>query len=85
MDAGQEQPGARTAGVNGIAPKAVAEVIGLLEAIRDDLKARRFQSDRLREVKIPKANGKVRRLGIATGADWVLQPVDNARTTTRLL
>jgi len=67
--------GARTAGVDGIAPKAVTDVIGLLEALRADLKARRFQPDRVREVKIPKRNGKVRRLGIATCADRVVQAV----------
>ena len=67
--------GARTAGVDGIAPKAVTDVIGLLEALKEDLKTRRFQPDRVREVKIPKANGKVRRLGIATCADRVVQAV----------
>jgi RNA-directed DNA polymerase len=67
--------GARTAGVDGIAPKAVTDVIGLLEALREDLKARRFQPDPVREVKIPKRNGKVRRLGIATCADRVVQAV----------
>jgi RNA-directed DNA polymerase len=67
--------GARTAGVDGIAPKAVTDVFGLLEALREDLKARRFQPDRVREVKIPKRNGKVRRLGIATCADRVVQAV----------
>jgi RNA-directed DNA polymerase len=67
--------GARTAGVDGIAPKTVTDVIGLLEAIREDLKARRFQPDRVREVEIPKRNGKVRRLGIATCADRVVQAV----------
>ena len=67
--------GARTAGVDGIAPKAVTDVIGLLEALKEDLKARRFQPDRVREVKIPKRNGKVRRLGIATCADRVVQAV----------
>jgi len=67
--------GARTAGVDGIAPKAVTDVIGLLEALRQDLKARRFRPDRVREVRIPKRNGKVRRLGIATCADRVVQAV----------
>jgi RNA-directed DNA polymerase len=67
--------GARTAGVDGIAPKAVTDVIGLLEALREDLKARRFQPDRVREVRIAKRNGKVRRLGIATCADRVVQAV----------
>jgi RNA-directed DNA polymerase len=67
--------GARTAGVDGIAPRSVVDVVGLLDGLRVDLKARRFWPDRVREVKIPKANGKVRRLGIATAADRVVQAV----------
>jgi RNA-directed DNA polymerase len=67
--------GARTAGVDGIAPRSVVDVVGLLDGLRVDLKARRFRPDRVREVKIPKANGKVRRLGIATAADRVVQAV----------
>ena len=67
--------GARTAGIDGIAPRAVVDVVGLLDGLRSDLKARRFRPDRVREVKIPKANGKVRRLGIATCADRVVQAV----------
>jgi RNA-directed DNA polymerase len=67
--------GARTAGVDGIEPRAVTDVFGLLEALRVDLKARRFQPDRVREVQIPKRNGKVRRLGIGTCADRVVQAV----------
>jgi RNA-directed DNA polymerase len=44
-----------------------------LATLRDDLKARRFQPDRVRERMIPKANGKLRRLGIPTAADRVVQ------------
>ena len=43
--------------------------------IRDDLKARRFTPTRVREKMIPKASGKLRRLGIATAADRVVQAV----------
>ena len=39
-----------------------------LEGIRDDLKARRYAPSRVREKMIPKASGKLRRLGIATAA-----------------
>jgi RNA-directed DNA polymerase len=67
--------GARTAGVDGLAPRDVVDVVGLLDGLRDDLKARRFRPDRVREVKIPKRNGKVRRLGIGTAADRVVQAV----------
>ncbi len=66
--------GARTAGVDGIAPRSV--VLGvekLLGGLRDDLKARRFVPQRVREKTIPKASGKIRRLGIPTTADRIVQ------------
>lgn len=66
--------GARTAGVDGIAPQSVVSgAEKLLEGIRDDLKARRFVPQRVREKTIPKGNGKVRALGIPTVADRVVQ------------
>lgn len=66
--------GARTAGVDGIAPRSVGfGAEKLLTGLRDDLKARRFVPQRVREKAIPKASGKVRRLGIPTVADRVVQ------------
>jgi RNA-directed DNA polymerase len=66
--------GARTAGVDGIAPRTIGPTSGaLLARLRDDLKAHRFTPDRVREKVIPKASGKVRRLGIPTTADRVVQ------------
>ena len=44
-------------------------MVGLL----DDLKARRFAPQRVRQKTIPKASGKVRSLGIPTAADRVVQ------------
>jgi RNA-directed DNA polymerase len=44
-----------------------------LSGLREDLKARRFTPVRVRETMIPKANGKLRRLGIPTAADRVVQ------------
>jgi RNA-directed DNA polymerase len=68
--------GARSAGVDGIAPRSIEPGGGeFLEGIRDDLKARRFAPTRVRERLIPKASGKLRRLGIATAADRVVQAV----------
>jgi RNA-directed DNA polymerase len=66
--------GARTAGVDGVTPRSI--VFGaekLLVGLREDLKARRFVPQRVRETKIPKASGKVRSLGIPTTADRVVQ------------
>jgi RNA-directed DNA polymerase len=66
--------GARTAGVDGIAPRSVVfGAAGLLGGLRDDLKAGRFAPQRVREKSIPKASGKVRSLGIPTTADRVVQ------------
>jgi RNA-directed DNA polymerase len=66
--------GARTAGVDGVKPRSI--VFGaedLLRGLRDDLKAGRFVPQRVREKAIPKASGKVRRLGIATTVDRIVQ------------
>jgi len=66
--------GARTAGVDGVAPRSI--VFGaaeLLDRLRDDLKAGRFVPQRVREKTIPKASGKIRSLGIPTTADRVVQ------------
>src|SRR5690242_10135581 len=66
--------GARTAGVDGIAPRSVvAGVESLLVGLREDLKAGRFVPQRVREKTIPKAGGRVRSLGIPTTADRVVQ------------
>jgi RNA-directed DNA polymerase len=66
--------GARTAGVDGVAPRAVGSGAGrLLGQLRDDLKAGRLVPQRVREKAIPKASGKLRRLWIATTADRVVQ------------
>lgn len=66
--------GARSAGVDGVAPRSI--VVGeeaFLRRLRDDLKARRFQPLPVRQRMIPKANGKLRSLGIPTAADRVVQ------------
>ncbi len=66
--------GARTAGVDGIAPRSVVfGAAGMLAGLREDLKADRFVPQRVREKTIPKASGKVRRLGIPTVADRIVQ------------
>ena len=66
--------GARTAGVDGVSPRSVVFGAGeLLDGIRGDLKSRRFAPVRVREKAIPKASGKIRRLGIPTATDRVVQ------------
>jgi RNA-directed DNA polymerase len=68
--------GARTAGVDGVAPSAlvISGTAGrMLDMLREDLKARRFVPEPVREKLIPKPSGKLRRLGIPTAADRVVQ------------
>ena len=67
--------GARTAGVDGVKPRAIGAKDGeeFLRELRDDLKARRFTPLPVRERMIPKASGKLRRLGIPTARDRVVQ------------
>ena len=68
--------GARTAGVDhqtvfDIENRVGAEVF--LEQLREDLRSGRFRPLPVREARIPKANGKLRRLGIPTARDRVVQ------------
>ena len=68
--------GARTAGVDGKTAhyiEAVRGVEGFLEELRGDVKARSFRPLPVRERVIPKANGKLRRLGIPAVRDRVVQ------------
>ena len=66
--------GARSAGVDGVVPRSIVfGVSKLLGELREDLKARRFFPMPVRETMIPKPSGKLRRLGIPTAADRVVQ------------
>jgi RNA-directed DNA polymerase len=66
--------GARTAGVDGVAPRSIgSDTKALLAGLREALKARRFVPQRVREKTIPKAGNKVRSLGIPTTADRIVQ------------
>ena len=66
--------GARSAGVDGVAPRSIA--LGnrtFLPGLRADLKARTFEPLPVRQRMIPKASGKLRSLGIPTARDRVVQ------------
>jgi RNA-directed DNA polymerase len=68
--------GARTAGVDGWTVPSIAAWKGVgvfLAGLRSQLKDRSFRPLPVRERMIPKANGKLRRLGIATIRDRVVQ------------
>ena len=68
--------GARTPGVDGKTAPSIQHgqgVEGFLDQLRTSVKDRSFRPLPVRERMIPKANGKLRRLGIATIADRVVQ------------
>jgi RNA-directed DNA polymerase len=68
--------GARTAGVDGKTARyieAVQEVEVFLDRLRSQLKDRSFHPVPVRERMIPKTGGRLRRLGIPTVADRVVQ------------
>jgi RNA-directed DNA polymerase len=65
--------GGRTAGIDGVAPRSIESAEEYLDGLRENLKAKGFTPTRVREKTIPKASGKVRRLGIPTAADRVVQ------------
>ena len=68
--------GAKTAGVDGATASSVALRTGVeefLDGLRTSLKDRSFRPLPVRERTIPKAGGKLRRLGIATITDRVVQ------------
>jgi RNA-directed DNA polymerase len=69
--------GARSAGVDGRTARAIETsadgVAGLLESLRVAVKARTFRPLPARQRLIPKAGGKLRRLGIPTVQDRVVQ------------
>src|SRR5215218_6362996 len=68
--------GARTAGVDGMTAHYIEDVRGIepfLADLRADLKAGRFTPLPVRERMIPKSSGKLRRLGIPTVRDRVVQ------------
>ena len=58
--------GARSAGVDGVAPRSILFGTELLAGLRAELKARAFTPMPVRERLIPKAGGKTRMLGIPT-------------------
>jgi RNA-directed DNA polymerase len=68
--------GARTAGMDGQTAFSIEAELGVevfLDGLRSQLKDRSFCPVPVRERMIPKANGKRRRLGIATVTDRVVQ------------
>ena len=68
--------GARTAGVDRYTVRGVIEQVGVtafLDGLRDRLRQRTYRPLPVRERRIPKHGGKLRRLGIPTVGDRVVQ------------
>ena len=68
--------GASTPGIDKVTAAGIEArdgVIGLLGCIREELKSGSFRPVEVRRVLIPKSNGKLRKLGIPTLADRVVQ------------
>jgi len=66
--------GSRTAGVDGVAPRSITPVAKeFLTELRADLKTRRYAPTQVRQKSVAKSGGKVRRLGIPTAIDRVVQ------------
>ena len=71
-----QNKGARTPGVDRATVAWVSSGMGFeafLRDVRDQLRSRTFQPVPVRQVMIPKASGKLRKLGIPTVADRVVQ------------
>ena len=73
----RQDKGARTPGIDAVTVAVVENrdggVSGFLEQIRVQLKAGDYRPSEVRQVMIPKKNGKLRKLGIATQAGRVVQ------------
>ncbi len=68
--------GARTAGIDGVTKKmleAPEAYIAFIREVQQELREKRFRPAPVRRVHIPKANGKMRPLGIPTLKDRVVQ------------
>lgn len=69
--------GARSAGIDGVRAADIEQdgIMGFLDGLRDGLKSETFRPQPVRERMIPKpgGNGKMRRLGIPTVTDRVVQ------------
>src|SRR5271165_1145683 len=69
--------GAKTPGIDGVTAAHVERraggVSGFLAEIRGQLKAGKYRPSEVRQVMIPKTNGKLRKIGIPTLADRVVQ------------
>jgi RNA-directed DNA polymerase len=79
--------GARTAGIDHRTVRWIEARVGvaaLLRGIREELKSRVFRPVPVRQVMIPKAGGKLRRLGIPTVTDRVVQATLKLVTRTHL-
>ncbi len=69
----QGNRGARSAGVDGVVPRSIVFGDAMLHGLRAELKARSFEPLPVKHRMIPKASGKLRRLGVPAVRDRVVQ------------
>ncbi|MDG6913562.1 MAG: group II intron reverse transcriptase/maturase [Nitrososphaerota archaeon] len=71
----ESNQGSRTPGIDGVTPAKIKRLgrEKFLSQLRDELKNGSYRPQPLRQVKIPKRNGKTRSLGIPTFGDRVVQ------------
>lgn len=71
----RDNKGARTAGVDGLAPRDVPgdRVLIGLNRLREQIRTGTFSPELVRAKSIPKTNGKARTLGIPTTTDRIVQ------------
>lgn len=69
--------GSKTPGVDNVILTSTEEKIAMVEKIQKSIVSASYQSGPVKGVKIPKANGKIRLLGIPTVSDRCLQNLMN--------
>jgi hypothetical protein len=70
-------PGAKTPGIDGITLQNAEDKIKMVGKLRDLLNPNKFEAQAIKRVYIPKANGKMRPIGIPTLQDRCLQALIN--------
>ena len=80
----RENKGAQTSGVDGVTPRSVgSRAEKLLVGLRDDLKARRFVPQRVRQKTIPKGSGRHNGTVIISPSQHPQTHIDDPQTSIK--